>query len=208
MTTDTIEDILNSANDAIQSESYELAKSLYQQVLNIDPSNWEALIYYSLSSNMNIPYSQCDNAISSVTKVLVNIPVNIKANENVPEVISFYCSDFCTLVSKFALHIYKLNTAEFDRIKLDRTYYSRLSPIAFLNNYLYPTTLKLSDMLFKFGDLIELNFAEQIDMKPVTNVWNTGNILLDICVHNAGFFKKMEYKSKISNYKKKIKQYK
>ncbi len=208
MITENIEDILNSANEAVQLGSYEVAKSLYQKVLFLESGNWEAMVYHTLLSNMDVRYSQCDSAMNSVSSILNVIPRYIQQNETVPEVIRFYCLDFCRLAAKFALNIDRLNIEEFDRLVANRHFRGSLSPVVFTKKTMYPRILKLSEMLYNFGDALELQFGDRINMDVAENVWNVGNKLLDIYLCKVNAIEKMMCKSKISKYKKKIKKYK
>ena len=207
MYTENIEDILNSANDAMRSEAYETAKLLYQKVLLLDSGNWEAMSYHTLLSNMNVDCSQCDSAINSVSSILNVIPRYIQENETEPDVIRFYCVDFCYLAAKFAYRIYLINSQEFQRLKSERNYNGRLSPVVFAKKYLYPRGLRLSEMLYSFGDALEAQFGDRINMDVAEDAWNAGNKLLDTYLYKANAFERMMCKSKISKYKNKIKKY-
>lgn len=199
-----IENLLNMADEAKNQESYRMAVDYYREVLNEQPDNWEATMYLSVICWMNIDCEESDRAIKAVSKSLDTVANRILKYESKPEMRNYYCQDIAIMASRFALYICDLQIEEFNNLVNSRNYYTRLSPVQFSNNYMYPRYESVADMLYRLGDSFEAVFSDGEGVKGAKSAWETGNRILKMCMNHAGFFEKHSYKSRISQYQRKI----
>lgn len=201
---DRINDLLNKADEAKNQESYRMAVKYYEAVLYEEPDNWEAAMYLSIICEMNIDCEESDRAIRTVRNTLDTAANRILKHENKPEMRKYYCQDIAIMASRFAYYICDLQIEEFNNLSNSRNYYTRLSPVAFANNYMYPRYEAIADMMYSLGDRLEYEFDNGEGIEAAKQAWETGNSILKMCLNHAGLFEKHSYKSRISLYKKKI----
>lgn len=158
MSNERLDELLGQAWEAKKGKSYSLAQRHYNAALDIEPSNWEANMYLSIIDKMQITCSESDFAISAVQNSLSKVAEIIANNVYDEKARDFYCSDIAVDAARFAFYICDLQHKEFDRLVMQRTRFSRLSPVKFSKEYIRPRYRALSRMLYSLAEDFKKQF--------------------------------------------------
>lgn len=196
--TDEVKNLYEIARRAKDTDNYENALKYYEMIVLKDPSSWEANFYIVYFKAKSFTFSDIKSAASSISKCLYSIIELIRDNvsdENQKQVFEELHEKTLAIAKEFinAAKSYYQGMEEEKRKSINGEYYERV--------------LAIKQLLYDFGDDLELVFGEKFAGLSV-EAWKEGNLLLSGFEEWEIFDTRTEdCKNTIMQYANKIKKY-
>lgn len=191
-----------SAREAKNSGNEDTARSLYNELLKLDPSNWEPNFYSVYYNAQNCRIIEIVSAISSLDACLNSVLTKISqlpdTNEQITAAseVAMRTMLLCQAMQESALNVQKKSTdVSFSGYQQDlNTYISRAMAIARTDMHL--------------GDILEQLWGDNKEIQELmTTAWKTGIFIINSFIKNPGSCDVSSARSLLSKYTEKAAKY-